>query len=155
VRAERHNPWGPYVVLWIPAPERGNIYRLDPTEQTYRLTAYAFATRLFNGEGQVAIPLGKACFRVAPPVAGASGIERLEAVNAEISTDLGVVTASHRSDHIGSVDYQLTNIRRAEPPAELFEVPATYTFVKGSQDDPLVQFDPWNAKIHCAYGPTR
>lgn len=151
VRTELDNPWGLYVVLWIPGPERGVFYRLDPAKRTYRLSASFFARALFNGEGRVALPVGDACFRLAPPVAGASGTERLEAVNAEISFDLGLVIASHRSDHIASVDYELTNIRRDEPPAELFEVPAGYTFVEGSvKDDPLVGFEAWNPKALCA-----
>ncbi|MFN2445543.1 MAG: hypothetical protein ABR606_08165 [Vicinamibacterales bacterium] len=149
VRAELDNPWGLYVVMWIPGPEREIFYRLDPAERTYRFTGRAFGSRLFNGEGRVAVPLGNACFRLAPPVAGVSGTERLEAVNAEMSSDLGLVIASHRSDHIASIDYELTNIRREEPPAELFDVPASYTLVHGSMDDPLVEFDAWNAKRFC------
>ncbi len=154
VRAELKNPWGPYVVLWIPGPERGVFYRLEPAKRAYRYTGRHIANVLFNGEGRVALPLGDACFRVAPPVAGASGTERLQAVNAEMAADLGLVIASHRSDHIASIDYQLTNIRRDEPPAELFEVPASYTLVHGSWDDPLVEFDPWNATRLCVRART-
>jgi hypothetical protein len=157
VRAALDNPWGQYVVLWIPGPadsQGWTFYRLDPAERTYRFTGHFFAKALFNGEGRVALPVGKACFRTAPPVAGESDTERFEAVNARVSPDLGVVIASHRSDHIGSVDYELTNIRRDEPPTELFDLPTDYTFVTGSKSDPLLVFDPWNAKRFCV-APTR
>jgi hypothetical protein len=149
VRAELDTPSGPYVVLWIPGPERGTFYRLDPATQTYRYMAGTFAAHLFNGEGRVALPLGNACFRLAPPVAGTSATERLTAVNAEMSPDLGLVIASHRSDQIGSIDYELKNVRRDELPAELFDIPASYTFVRGSKDDLLIEFIPWNAKPFC------
>jgi hypothetical protein len=69
--------------------------------------------------------------------------ERLRAVNARVSPDVGIVTESHRSGAI-AVDYAVTNIRRAEPPADLFEVPTDYTFVRGSlPDDPLFTLAPW------------
>lgn len=44
------------------------------------------------------------------------------------SSELGVVVLSRRSDpRFGETIYRLTNIVRAEPAAELFEVPADYT----------------------------
>jgi hypothetical protein len=154
VRAALDNSWGQYVVLWTPDTERGDFYVLDPVKRTYRLGGHSFARAVFNGEGRVALPVGKACFRTAPRVAGASDSERLEAVNAQVSPDLRIVIASHRSDRIASVDYELTDIGRDEPPAKLFDIPNDYTFVKGSMHDPLVEFDPWNAKRFCV-GPTR
>lgn len=154
VRAELDNPWGQFVVLWSPDPDRAVTYVLDPAQRTYRLGPRLLATALFNGEGRVALPVGKVCFRTAPPVAGASDAERLAAVNAQVSPDLGVVIASHRSDHMASVDYEVTNIRRDAPLAELFDVPTDYTLVRGSARDPLIEFDPWNAKRFCV-GPTR
>jgi hypothetical protein len=69
--------------------------------------------------------------------------ERLQAVNARVSPDLGIVIESHRSGAI-AVDYAVTNIRRAEPPANLFEVPTDYTLVESSlTDDPLITITPW------------
>jgi len=44
---------------------------------------------------------------------------------------------------------QVTNIRRDEPPAELFEVPTDYMLVTGSHDDPLVSFAPWQSPPAC------
>ena len=35
VRAEVDTPWGPYVVVASPSPERVEFYVLDPTERTY------------------------------------------------------------------------------------------------------------------------
>jgi hypothetical protein len=146
VRAALDTPWGEYVVLWIPGRA---AYRLDPDTRTFRLGGRCIEGVLFNGEGRVAVPVGKACFRTTTRAAGASPAERLEAVNAQLSPDLGLVTASHWSDQFVSVDYQLTNIRRGEPLAELFDIPANYTFVTGSHQDPLIELDPWNAKRFC------
>jgi hypothetical protein len=82
--------------------------------------------------------------------AGVSDAERLRAVNAQVSPDLGIVTASHRSDDIRIVDYEVTNIRRGEPPTELFDVPTDYTLVQGSlPDDPAVTFAPWQSPPAC------
>jgi len=148
VRAELDTPWGPYVILKaeIHTPDFDvRFVTLDPTKRTYRIgPGRFFAQLVFNGEGRVALPVGKVCFQDAPPVvADASDDERLQAVNARVSPDLGIVTESHRSGAI-AVDYAVTNIRRAEPPADLFEVPADYTFVRGPlPDDPLLTLSPW------------
>jgi hypothetical protein len=162
VRAEVDTPWGPYVVVASQGPERVEFYALDQTKRTYRIAAYGIAALLFNGEGGVALPVGKVCFQYPPRVAaGVSDAERLRAVNAQVSPDLGIVTASHRSDEIPSVDskatnirrsvdYELTNIRREEPPAKLFQVPPDYTFVSiGSREDPVVGFAPWQSPPAC------
>jgi len=148
VRAQLDTPWGPYVLVSIPGAERIAFYRLDLDRRTYR-NAGAFASQLFNGEGRVALPVAKVCFQTAPPVlTGASDDERLRAVNAHVSPDIGIVTESHRSDRIAAVDYKVTNIRRDEPPATLFDV-TDYTFVDGSHDDPLVGFSPWQSPPAC------
>jgi hypothetical protein len=112
----------------------------------------------------VALPIGKVCFEYPYPprvVAGVSDAERLRAVNAQVSPDLGIVTASHRFDEITSVDskatnirrsfdYELTNIRREEPAAKLFQVPPDFTLVSiGSREDPLVGFAPWQSPPAC------
>ena len=165
VRAEIDTPWGPYVVVASQGPERVEFYVLDLTKRTYRMTGYWIAAHLFNGEDGVALPIGKVCFEypprvVAGVVAGVSNAERLRAVNAQVSPDLGIVTASHRFDENPSVywatnirrsvDYELTNIRREEPPAKLFQVPADYTLVNSSsRDDPLVGFAPWQSPPAC------
>jgi hypothetical protein len=147
VRAELDTPWGPYVILKaaIHTPDFDvRFVTLDPAKRTYRIAGRFFAELLFNGEGRVALPVGKVCFQSAPPVvADVSDDERLQAVNARVSPDLGIVTESHRSGAI-VVDYAVTNIRRAEPPANLFDVPTDYTFVRGPlPDDPLITLSPW------------
>ena len=153
VRAELDTAWGPYVVLWVPGPDRGAFYAIDPASRTYRIAGHFLAVALFNGEGRVALPVGKARYRYACPVLRGSARERLEAVHAKTSPDLGVVIASHRSDQIGSVDFELTNISRAEPPAQLLEVSPDFALVDGSLDDPLVQLQPWSPAHGCT-GPT-
>jgi hypothetical protein len=137
---------------------RTTVYMVDPVKRTYHPAAAAgasngIAAQVFNGEGRVALPSGKVCFQQAPPVAGASGAERLQAVNAEVSQDLGIVTMSHRSDTIGTVDYRVTNIRRAEPRAALFELPTDYTLVMGSHEDPVITFAAW--QLHRCVPGTR
>jgi hypothetical protein len=165
VRAEVDTPWGPYIVVATPGPEHVEFYVLDPTKRIYRNAGYGIAAQLFNGEGGVPLPVGKVCFQYPARVpTGASDAERLQAVNAQVSPDLGIVTASHRADETPSVDskatnirrvvdYELTNIRREEPPAQLFQVPTDYTdytFVSiGSGDDPLVEFAPWQSPPAC------
>ena len=162
VRAEVDTPWGPYVVVASQTPERLEFYVLDLTKRTYRIGAYLWAAQLFNGEGGVPLPVGKLCFQYPPRVvAGVSDAERLRAVNAQVSPDLGIVTTSHRSDEIPSVDskatntrrsvdYELTNIRREEPPAKLFQVPPDYTLGSiGAGEDPVVTFAPWQSPPAC------
>ena len=162
VRAEVDTPWGPYVVVASQASARLEFYVLDLTKRTYRSASHGIAAQLFNGEGGVALPVGRVCFQYPPRVvAGLSDAERLRAVNAQVSPDLGIVTASHRSDEIPSVgstsanirrsvDYELTDIRREAPPAKLFEVPSGYTLVSiGSHEDPLVRFAPWQSPAAC------
>jgi hypothetical protein len=118
-------------------------------KRTYRVAAYSIATNLFNGEGLVAFPVGKVCFqKESPDFSDTTDDERLRAVGAQVSPDLGIVIASHRSAPLWSVDYAVTNIRRSEPPAELFELTA-YTFVSGSRDDPLVTYVPWQSPQAC------
>jgi len=144
VRAELATPWGPYVMLAIPGiPSFRNgvgCYRLDSGTRTYRIASHFIAAHLVNGEGVVAFPVAKACFQHWHPVGGESDDDRLRAVNAEVSPDLGIVTANHHSDKVAAVDYEVTKIRRDEPPADLFEVPTDYTLATGSHDDPLVTF---------------
>jgi hypothetical protein len=66
--------------------------------------------------------------------AGAMGNERpIEIVterwySPELKT---VVLAKHRDPRVGETVYQLSNIVRAEPPADLFVVPADYKVVEG------------------------
>jgi hypothetical protein len=155
VRAEVDTPWSPYVLVMIPTPERPERfagYLLDLDKRTYRLAGSA--SQIFNGEGRVALPVGKNCFMNAPRVlVDASDEERLRAVNAHVSPDIGIVTESHRSDSIATVDYKVTNIRRDEPSTTLFDV-TDYTLVDGSlPDEPLVSFSPWQSPPAC--GPRR
>lgn len=174
VRAEVDTPWGPYVAVatagpehtaYDAGPEHMAFYVLDPTRRIYWNAGYMAVAQVFNGEGGVPLPVGKVCFEYPsriPP--GASDAERLQAVDAQVSPDLGVVTASHRTSEIPSlesgapnirrvVDYELTHIRREEPPAHLFQIPADYTdytFVSiGSGHDPLVMFAPSQSPPAC------
>jgi len=161
VRGEVDTPWGPYVVVASQGPEHVEFYVLDLAKRRYRsagLAGYYIAAQLFNGESGVALPVGKVCFQVAPRVlADMSEAERLEglrAANAQVSPDLGIVTASHSSDEIPSadfkathirrsIDYELTNIRREEPPATLFQVPSDFTFGSiGDREDRRVILAP-------------
>jgi hypothetical protein len=66
-----------------------------------------------------------------------------------VAPDLGIVIASHRSDAIASVDYQVTNIRRGEPSADLLDVLTTYTLV----NEPVFAFGPWQSPSAC--GPIK
>ena len=77
------------------------------------------------------------------------GDREIRVVSAQVSPELGIVIASHRSAPMWSVDYEVTNIRRSEPPAELFELTA-YTLVSGPlPDDPLAIYAPWQSPQGC------
>jgi hypothetical protein len=148
VRAELDTPWGPYVLLQagIEIPDFDlRVVTLDPAKRTYRQgPPPSFAALVFNGEGRVALPVGKACFQTTRPVvADVSDEERLQAVNARMSPDLRIVTESHRSGTI-AVDYAVTNIQRVEPAPELFEVPKGYRYVSSSLPDPMITLAPWS-----------
>jgi hypothetical protein len=152
VRAEMETPLGTYVVLATPDgtfPSGIAFYTLDAPTRTYQVALGAIAARVFNGEGRAVRPMTKTCFRVLlPPAASASDDERLRAVNARLAADLGIVVESHRADMI-SVDYEVTNIERAEPRADLFEVPTGYTLVRGSRDEPVGALAPWHVPNGC------
>jgi hypothetical protein len=123
---------------------------LDPANRTYALIPGFIAGQLFNGESRVALPVGKVCFQNAPPIiADVPDDERLQAVNAQVSQDLRIVTASHRQDEIASVDYEVTNIRREEPAAGLFQMPTDYTRKHDGHDDPVVTIAPWQSPPAC------
>jgi hypothetical protein len=155
IRAEVDTPSGPFILLDLgpgvtaDGHRRGPAYRVDPVQRTYRTAGGVIERSVFNGEGRAALPLGNACFQTIRRVAGGSDAERLTAVHAQVAPDLGIVVESHRADDIASVDYELTNIRREEPPATLFEVPPDYTLVHGSRDNPIVGFAPWHSPPMC------
>lgn len=60
------------------------------------------------------------------------------------SAELDLIVYAHYSDsRSGFVEYRLTNIRRAEPPADLFVVPADYTMLtEGYKNDPWIRLFP-------------
>ena len=43
-----------------------------------------------------------------------------------------LVSSTHHDPRTGDVEYRLTNIRRDEPPADLFTVPSDYAVVNGA-----------------------
>ncbi len=161
VRAEMDTPSGVFVMLEIPpgkvTREHNPFYVLDPVRRVYTIgPGYSLVAKLFNGEARVALPVkiqepirARFCFEMAPAVSAASDGERLKTVAAQVAPDLGIVIASHRSDAIGSVDYQVTNIRRGEPSADLFDVLTTYSFVS----EGAIAVGPWQSPPAC--GPTK
>jgi hypothetical protein len=72
VRAELDTPWGPYVILnaEIHTPDFDvRFVTLDPAKRTYRIgPGHFFAKSVFNGEGRVALPVGKVCFQKPRPL---------------------------------------------------------------------------------------
>jgi hypothetical protein len=44
-----------------------------------------------------------------------------------------LIRSHHRDPRTGDVEYRLTNIIRAEPPADLFQVPSDYTILSGGR----------------------
>jgi hypothetical protein len=50
------------------------------------------------------------------------------------SPELGLIVSSRYSDpRTGVIEYRLTNIRRTEPAADLFQVPSDYTVIEGGR----------------------
>ncbi|MBS1817451.1 MAG: hypothetical protein JSU08_05960 [Acidobacteria bacterium] len=156
VRAELDAPWGPYILIEHPGPERMQFFVLDPTARSYQNANLWVAQHLFNGEAGVAVPVKRHCFEAMPQVAEfgerRTSAERLGAVGADLSPELGLVRASHRVDELPvigssgarirrSVEFALTNIRRDEPAARLFDIPADYTLV--AEWSPQVKLARW------------
>jgi len=54
------------------------------------------------------------------------------------SAELGLVIQSRHSDSRSTIEYRLSNIRRTEPPAHLFELPADY-----NMDSTQTTNEPW------------
>jgi hypothetical protein len=63
-----------------------------------------------------------------------------------VSQELGLVVYARSEDaHFGNVEYQLTNISRAEPRSELFEVPEQYRETRF--EFPLTWGDPYTLTL--------
>ena len=58
------------------------------------------------------------------------------------SAELQLLVYSWHSDSRSTIEYRLSNIRRTEPPAHLFEVPTDYTvgYPESLRDDPPMSF---------------
>jgi len=58
------------------------------------------------------------------------------------SAELQLLVYSWHSDSRSTIEYRLSNIRRTEPPAHLFEVPTDYTigYPESLKDDPAMSF---------------
>jgi hypothetical protein len=138
-------------IVTITDPARGEQYRLDEVRKiAWRLRLPSPPPRREPppGEGRPPLPSGQSLRTeqlepmqfdgikaggtraVLAIPAGAIGNERtIEVVNERwYATELRVVVSTKRVDpRFGDVTYRLVNIVRAEPPAELFEVPADFT----------------------------
>ena len=53
-----------------------------------------------------------------------------------------LIYARHSNPLTGVVEYQLSNITRAEPPSHLFRVPADYTEVRTDRNSPFIELKP-------------
>ena len=60
--------------------------------------------------------------------------ERWEASDLQL-----LISARHSNPLTGVVEYQLSNIRRGEPPSHLFRVPGDYTEIRTTRDDPFIE----------------
>jgi hypothetical protein len=138
-------------IVTITDPARGEQYRLDEVRKiAWRLRLPSPLPRREPppGEGRPPLPSGQSLRTeqlepmqfdgikaggtraVLAIPAGAIGNERtIEVVNERwYATELRVVVSTKRVDpRFGDVTYRLVSIVRAEPPAELFEVPADFT----------------------------
>jgi hypothetical protein len=59
------------------------------------------------------------------------------------STELKLLIFGRHSDpRTGVVEYRLANVRRVEPPAQLFQLPADYTVLRTTHDNPWISLSP-------------
>ena len=141
---------GRFTSIWI-APADGRLYLLDLVDQSVRYIVPYLAKDIFSGGNAFRMPLGIDRYRhffdpwdAGPAQEVMLGARRIEGVHTTglrltrplkstgtemveerwASPELKVVIASRQSDTAAgaSVDYRLTNISRAEPPADLFVV---------------------------------
>jgi hypothetical protein len=72
------------------------------------------------------------------------------------SNDLQLlIYARHSNPLTGLVEYQLSNIKRAEPPSYLFRVPEDYTEIRTTSDSPFIQLKPAEAPQNQNAAPIR
>lgn len=155
-------PWAmepsssPTVIL-IQDPVKGVNYALDPAKHFGRITrlnirneeprreeprreeprkerAESLGTQVIEG---VQAQGKRTVTRLAVGAIGNSAPIEL-VVETWYSPELQVVVLGKRSDpRLGEITYRLTNIKRAEPPASLFEVPADYRIEAGGPRNEL------------------
>lgn len=72
------------------------------------------------------------------------------------SSDLQLlISARHSNPLTGVVEYQLSNIRRTEPPTHLFRVPEDYTEIRTTRDNPFIELRPAEAPQNQKAAPIR
>lgn len=125
---------------------KGLVYLLTPDNESAIAGPRIAANRAVGGGPTFALPINRTRFiifrerllEITPdrePL-GTRTIEGVAAVGWRLrsadgrtyerweSPDLHlVVSATHADERMGTIEYRLTNIRRAEPPPELFEIP--------------------------------
>lgn len=116
VRAERRTPKGALIII-DPDPGDNGVTLLQSDTAMYIGAPMALAQYHFHSTSDTTLP------RLILDRGMMGGVRTAY----ETSADLGVVVhARQQHPHHGTIEFQLTNIRRQEPAPELFQVPASY-----------------------------
>jgi hypothetical protein len=139
VRAERRTPTGNLVAI-VGNPQDGErpVSFLNPDERIVLNVPIYLAWFIFNSGTNVTIP--RAPFRHVligpspPQTAACDGCPASSPIrgdgapeDSEVSAELHLVVRAKRIHaRVGTIEFRVTNIRREEPPPELFVVPTSY-----------------------------
>jgi hypothetical protein len=125
---------GPQRLIVVdPDPGDRRVYALHPADRVIGLRPRSFIARLFNDGTSLAVPhrfTPEQASRVKELTFAGYRIFRVDArhaVESIESPDLRLLVASRYVEPgVGTFEYRLTNIRREEPEAHLFELPPDY-----------------------------
>ena len=139
VRAERRTPGGDLVAIDTDPHDDGRrVSFLNPDERIVLKVPVYLAWFVFNSGTNVTLP--RAPFRHVligpsqPQAAACGGCPGPPAItgdgapgDSDVSADLHLVVRARRfHPRAGTIEFRVTDIRREEPPPELFAVPASY-----------------------------
>lgn len=146
--------------FWVQPTPGGPVYWTDPAERTFWDSGRWLAASVTGGDDSFAVRLdvrrwliftkGFSIDRTDGESLGSERIEGIETVGRRyIATPSAatyerwespelklLVRARHDDPHTGTVQYQLTHVRREDPAPHLFELPADFVHARASADGP-------------------
>ena len=132
----------------------GGVFTVDDQTGTAGLNPRSLMANTAGGNLCFGVPVGGVRFLsfcrghritiVVPPGYRAND-QRIEMVDERWeSAELQLLIQSRHSDARSTIEYRVSNIRRTEPPAHLFELPAHYTQspIQSTVNEPAMSFIP-------------